>query len=189
MALLGVSLPELKGRQVAIDIYPPPSKKKRTIGTSQFNEFIIVPLFPLDQRDLWEAFQRVLNMSDATCWDIDIRQQLLDLDHLRITPPRNRFLYRAQHWPLNDLISDRLPPDLRGLVGTELEVDDAGFLLRLSFAVYRLFEQLMSNLADYSAVIRTQLEGSRLITNSVSRDIDGYNVFVSQMGSHANGLG
>jgi hypothetical protein len=190
MALLGVSLPELKSRQVAIDIYPEVLKKKkiRPLGSARFQEFIIVRLSSLDQRDVWETFQRVINMCKATCWDTDLRQELLDLDHLRITPPRNRFLYRAHHWPLNDLISDELPSDLTTLVGTELEVDDAGFLLRLSFAVYRLFEQLMSNLAAHSAVINIQLEGSRFLTDSELPELISYRNFVSQTNTQAEGL-
>src|SRR6266487_1289870 len=149
MALLGVALPELKGRQVAIDIYPEPLRKKslRSLGSSPFHEFIIVPLGPLDQRDLWETFQRVINICNATCWDIGLRQELLDLAHQKITPPRNRFLYRAHYWPLSDLTLDVQPSDLTGIIGTELETEDPGFLLRLSFAVYRLFEQLMGDLA------------------------------------------
>ncbi len=191
MALLGVALPELKGHQVAIDIYPEPMKKRKTIrplGSSQFQEFVIVPLAPLDQRDLWEAFQRVINMSNATCWDVGIRQELLDLAHQKITPPRNRFLYRSNHWPLTDLISDVQPSDLTGFVGTELNAEDTGFLLRLSFSVYRLFQQLMSDLASYSAVIKTQLDASRCQVESEALDLVSYRNFVSQMNARTEGL-
>ena len=46
------------------------------------------------------------------------------------------------------------------LVGTELDVDKRGFLLRLCFTVHLLFEQLISNLGEYSTVIKEQVEGS-----------------------------
>ena len=127
-------------------------------------------------------------MCDSTCWDIGLRQKLLDLDHKRITRPRNRLLYRAHYWPLNDLISDENPSCLTDLVGTELDSDDPGFLLRLNFSVYRLFEQLMSNLADDSAVIKMQLEGSRVTTASGSSEVGRYRDFVSQTNAQAEGL-
>jgi hypothetical protein len=191
MALLGVALPELRGRQVALELYPAQTKKKsvRSVVSESFQDFVVVPLPPLDQRDLWEAFQRVINMCSAACWDINLRQELLDLSHDRITPPRNRFLYRASHWPLGDLISDVQPPDLAGFIGKELNPEDPGFLMRLTFVVYRLFEQLMSDLAEHSAVVRTQLEGSRCLVDNELPELGCYRDFVSQTGPHFEGAG
>jgi hypothetical protein len=183
MALLGVALPNLKGNQVAIDLYPEPRKKRKTITITspQFEEFLIVRLPLLEQRFLWEAFQRVLRMSDATCWHMGLRQELLDLAYGDITPPRNRFLYRADFWPLSDLTSDAAPAHLQDLFGMELDIDDQGFLLRLSFSVYHLFEQLMSDLAVYSAVIKEQLEGSRFLSDSEVPELGCYRDFLSQV--------
>jgi hypothetical protein len=190
MSLLGVALPELNSRQVAIDLYPPAQKKKtvRALGSSRFQEFIIVPLPLLDQRDLWEIFQRVIRMCDATCWDTGLREELLDLPHEQITRPRNRFLYRAGYWPLSDLTSDMQPSDMAGFFGTELDTEDPGFLLRLSFAVYRLFEQLMSDLAGYSGVIRQQLDASRCLLDPEVPELGWYRDFLSQADARAGGL-
>jgi hypothetical protein len=191
MALLGVPLPQLKDRQVALDLYPAQEGKKnvRSRVSAPFQEFLIVPLPPLDQRDLWEAFQRVINMSSAACWDTGLRQELLDVAHERITPPRNRFLYRAAHWPLGDLISDVQPPDLAGFIGTELDPEDPGFLLRLPFVVYRLFEQLMSELAGHSAVIKTQLAGSRCLADREVPELGCYREFISRTAPKSEGAG
>jgi len=189
MSLLGIALPNLKGSQVAIDLYPEPLKETRLpMGAPQFQEFLIVPLPPLDQRHLWEAFQRVLRMSEASCWDTRLRQELLDVSYEKITPPRNRFLYRAHYWPLNDLISDVEPPDLTGFIGTDLVEEDPGFLLRLSFDVYRLFEQLMSDLAAYSAIVEEQLKTSRFLWNSEVPDVRYYRDFLSQLHVQAESL-
>jgi hypothetical protein len=183
MALLGVALPNLKGRQVAIDLYPEPSGKKgaRVLGSRQFEDFLIVRLKPLEQRYLWEAFQRVIRMSDAGCWDIRLREELLDLSYEAITPPRNHFLYQAHFWPLNDLILDTAHGDLIALFGTELDIDHRGFLLRLSFSVYRLFEQLMNDLAEHSSVIKEQVDGSRFLSDREIPELGCYRNFLSQL--------
>jgi len=95
-----------------------------------------------------------------------IRESLLDLAYESITPPRNHFLYKAHYWPLNDLLSDTAREISVDLFGTQLDVEEEGFLLRLCFSVYRLFEQLMRDLAIYSAVIRYQIDSSRFFTGS-----------------------
>ena len=183
MALLGVALAGPNGRQIAIDLYPQPLKKKkaRPFGSSHYQEFIIVPLPHLDQRDLWEAFQRVIQVSKAACWDVHLRQDLLDLAHDKITPPRNRFLYRANYWPLSDLTSDLSQSQLKSLFGMELDTDNPGFLLRLSFAVYRLFEELMKDLADYSGVIKQQLDASRCLADPEVPELGCYRDFLFQI--------
>src|SRR5579862_4359859 len=77
MAVLGVALPNLGGRQVALDLCPAPERRKRTLGAPAFEEFVIVPLPLLEQRRVWEGFQRILNISEVNCWDISIRRELL----------------------------------------------------------------------------------------------------------------
>jgi hypothetical protein len=186
MALLGVALPELKGRQVAVELFPEPLKKKKKSGLAPpSREFMIIQLGKLEQRDLWEAFQRVIRMSNATCLEPDLRQGLLDVAHEKISPPRNRFLYRASYWPLGDLAVDVKPPDMTGLFGEELDTEDAGFLLRLSFSVYRLFEQLMSDLASYSGSVKEQLNASRFLTDSESPELSCYKDFLVRVSSTA----
>lgn len=181
MAMLGVVLPEIRGHQVALDLCPEPPKRKRQLGSPLFQEFTIVPLPKLDQRGLWEAFQRVIRMSNAGCWDSGLRTELLDLSHEEITPPRNRFLYKAHYWPLEDLASDIQPSDMKAFFGTKLDAEHPGFLLRLSFGVYRLFEQLMNDLAGHSVVIKNQLEASRFLSNSDSPELRCYRDFLSMM--------
>ena len=185
MSLLGVALPNLRGRQVAIDIYPEPQRRRpsRSFGSPQFEEFLIVPLPPLDQRRLWEAFQRVLRMSNAQCWNASLRDELLALSFKEITPPRNHFLYQAHFWPLNDLVSDVASTNLTDLFGMELDAEDQDFLLRLSFSVYRLFEQLMADLAEHSAAIKEQLDAARFLSDSELPEIDSYKAFLSQIGA------
>lgn len=183
MTLLGVAMPKVNGNQIAIDLFPESPKKKRgqSLALPEFQEFVIVRLSLLEQRHLWEAFQRVLNMSQAKCWDISLRQGLLDLSFEAITPPRNHYLYKAHFWPLRDLVMDAVASDFDGLFGTELDIDEQGFLLRLCFSVYYLFEQLMRDLAGYSARIKQQLDGSRVVANSGLAVLGCYTNFTSQV--------
>jgi hypothetical protein len=182
-SLFGVALPNLKGNQVGIDLFPEPEKKKstRALGAPQFQEFLIVRLPLLDQRHLWETFQRVLRMTHQECLDARLRDELLDLSYEAITPPRNHFLYKAHFWPLGDLTGDAAVGDLNVLFGTELDSAEQGFLLRLSFSVYRVFEQLMRDLADYSAVIKEQLDGSRFVMNESTPQFACYQSFLEQV--------
>lgn len=179
MSLLGVAFPNLRGRQVALDLCPEPDAKRRTrpVGVAIFDEFLIVPLAGLEQRRLWEAFQRVLNMSTVNCWDSSLRQAILDLDYEEITPPRNRFLYKARYWPLGDLASDLPSESLEGLWSRELDAEAPGFLLSLSFTVYLLFEQLMRDLAGYSGPIKEQFDASRCLDLALP-DLAPYRKFV-----------
>ena len=62
-------------------------------------------------------------MCSASCWDMALRRDLLNLSHEEFSPPRNKFLYRADHWPLNDLICDAQPGDVARLLGDELDVE------------------------------------------------------------------
>lgn len=183
MALLGVALPNLASQQVAIDLYPEPLTKKarRRVVSVRFDEFLLVRLPLLDQRYLWEAFQRTLRMSDAKCWDLALRAELLNISFENFSRPRNGFLFKAGFWPLDDLITDGKTEDLKRLFGAVLDAEDKGFLLRLCFCVYRLFEQLMTDFAWYSAVIKAQLEASRCVVDPELPVLRCYRDFVSQV--------
>jgi hypothetical protein len=183
MALLGVAVPKINGNQVAIDLFPETTKRKRSslLGGIDFHEFIVVRLGMLQQRYLWECFQRVLNMTEAKCWDVRLRRKLLDLDWEAITPPRNHFLYKAHYWPLSDLIKDGTASDFSRLSGMELDVEEPGFLLCLCFSVYYLFDQLMCDLAEYSAVVKQQTDEARIFASAGLAVVNSYTNFVAQI--------
>jgi hypothetical protein len=182
MTLLGVPLPNIGGSQIGIDLFPVPLKpSKRSIVSPLFQEFLIVRLPMLEQRRLWEGFQRVLRMSEVKCWDVEIRDELSGLSFEAITPPRNHYLYKAHYWPLPDLLSDGTAVEFDELAGCSLDVGERGFLLKLCFSVYRLFEQLMNDLAESSAVIKQQIDASRIVTSYGLPVIGSYAAFVTQM--------
>jgi hypothetical protein len=183
MALLGVPMPHLgSGGQVAIDLFPEPLKKTKGATSPLFQDFLIVRLAKLDQRYIWEAFQRVLKKTKATCWDTALRDELIDLDFEDFSRPRNKYLYKASFWPpLSDLIADTLLTDFDKLFGKVLDVGDEGFLLRLCFSVYRLFEQLIADLASQSEVIKEQFDRSRILSSAGTPAIECYTNFVAQI--------
>jgi hypothetical protein len=184
MGLLGMVVPTVRGIQVAIDLFPEPVKQKRGrfLALPQFQDFLIVRLPTLiEQRYLWEGFQRVLNMSRAECWDAGLRDDLLALSFGAISPPRNHYLYKPGFWPLPDLMADAQLAEFNTLFGTELDVDETGFLLRLCFSVYRIFAQLMEDLAKQSGPIREQFEASRVFASTGLSVLDSYVNFISQL--------
>ncbi len=186
MALLGIGLPFLpSGGQLLIDVFPQPESskkiKKLKLGEWQFQEVLIVRLPPLDQRALWQSFRRVLEISDVRCWDENIRRELADVAPETIARPRNGFLYRAAFWPGEDLLADGTIEDFTRLVGTGLDPEEGGFLLRLSCDVYRLFEQLINDIAGESGVIRVQLDESRIIHDPAVAELVAYNAFLAQI--------
>lgn len=187
LGLLGVALPRVKGSQVAIDFFPQPDSYRpgKRLAT-EFQECLVLSLGQLDQRYLWEAFQRLLNVTDIACVDLSVKQALLDLPYDEITPARNSFLYKAHFWPLGDMTVDLDVTALQALVGTSLDTEDEGFLMRLSFSVYKLFEQLIQNLGESSAVIKLQVEGSRCIRYRDVADLDRYREFTIQLSSSAS---
>jgi hypothetical protein len=190
MALLGIGLPYLDQRgQLLIDIYPQPEslnarqKKELAAGHWKYEEFVIVR-FPrhLDHRQLWEMFQRVIGVSDISCCDARIAEELLSVPFDSITTPRNGFLYKAAFWPSTDLLADGDESALFGMIGMGLNAEQQGFLLRLSCDVYRIFEQLLGDLAEQSVAIRSQLDQSRIISNPTVAELACYNTFLAQVG-------
>jgi hypothetical protein len=188
MALLGIGLPFLPdGGQLLIDVYPQPEslkgKRQLAAGSWTFEEFLLVHLRRhLDQQELWDAFQRLLTVSNVSCLSGRAYEELLRMPH-EITKPRNSFLYKAAFWPSDDLLSDGSEEDFVSLVGTELSAEHQGFLLRLSYDVYRVFEQLMNDLADTAGAIRAQLDDSRIFSDPNVAELACYNAFLAESGS------
>lgn len=192
MALLGVTLPFMpQGGQLLLDVFPPPDQKnkpkKQALATKHFEQTLIVRFPRIDQRQLWQCLQRVLRMTTAQCWNETLRKDILDLTWAKMTGPRNDYLYRAAFWPGSDLIDDQEEGSLSALVGSELDVDGVGYLMRLSFTVYRLFEQLAEDLAAHSAPIRDQIAGSRVLRDPGVDDLSCYQAFAA--GLNAEGAG
>jgi hypothetical protein len=183
MTLLGVPLPNLSGNQVGLDLFPEP-EKKRLVKPVRFDEFLIVRLPKLDQRRMWQGFQRLLKMCRTQCWDDSLRKEIINVAYSAISPPRNYFLYKSHYWPLEDLASDATGDELSAMMTPELDAENDGFLLRLSFLVYLFFQQLISDLAKYSPVIRVQLEASRCLVDVQMPELDLYREFISQV-AHA----
>ena len=186
MELLGVALPNIDGKQVLIDLFPE-TKPLRKKGKHQpvridplYTEFQITRLDGLDQRQLWQAFQRVLRVSSVDVWDEDLGRELKGLSHEKITPPRNWLLYKAHFWPLNDLVADATD-EMSGLVGTHLDTDEKGFLLRLCFTVYRLFEQILADLGERSGNVKHEMDHSRCLAAAGLQDMGCYRGFLEQI--------
>jgi hypothetical protein len=187
MALLGIALPNLpNGGQLFIDVYPEPepkkSKKSAGPARSEFEEFVVVRLAgPVDHEDLWEMFQRVLRLAEVEVWSSRIWGELIQVQHERISRSRNRFLYRAAFWPSDDLLADGSVERFAALVGTALDDELEGFLLRLSCDVYRLFEQLINDLAEVSGPIRNELDESRIVGEPDVPELLSYNAFLADI--------
>lgn len=184
MALLGIGLVMLDvGGQFLIDIYPQPEseKEKRRLraGSRKFDEFLFVRFGKqLDHHEVWEAFQRAIRVCDAACWNRDAYKELLDLAFKDISRPRNKFLYGSAFWPGDDLLLDGSADAFIALAAAGLDPSQHGFLLRLSFSVYRLFEQLIGDLAGYSGPIRDELDESRIIKAPFASDLFCYNSYL-----------
>src|ERR1700730_14110887 len=189
MALLGIGLPFLaQGGQLLIDVYPEPDsikgKKQLIAGSWTFHNFLLVRLKRgLEQQELWDALHRILKASNVSCWHGRAYAELMEMPD-GITRPRNAFLYKSAFWPGDDLLVDGSEDQFRDLVGDELDVDQKGWLLRLSYNVYWLFEQIISDLAGVSGVIREQIEDSRIMCAPNAMELGCYNMFLTDLGSH-----
>jgi hypothetical protein len=170
MNMLGFVTPKVRGMQVGIDLFPVAAAKGsqgKKPARLLSNQFAMFSLAKLEQRYTWEAFQRIINMSNVSCWTQTLAQEISDLDYEKITPPRNHFLYKANYWPLDDVISNLAPTQLDVLIGTELDAESSGFLLRLCFTVHMLYQQLMLDLASKSNSIAQQVS---LCSNNLGCD-------------------
>lgn len=170
-----------------IDVHPEPEspkgKRRLIAGSWIFDEFLLVRLKGgLEQLELWNAFQRVINVSKVSCWKGRAYDELLRMPD-EVTKPRNAFLYRAAFWPGDDLLVDGNKEEFASLVGTELSTEQKGFLLRLSYDVYWLFEQLINDLADASGVIREQVGDSRIMGAPKVAELACYNAFLADVES------
>lgn len=191
MALLGISLPTRHDGQYLVDIFPLPesgrAQRDYAAGRHTFDEFFLVRFGAnFDQRELWEMFQRTLNAADVDSLDERACRELLRPDHSAFSSRRNAMLYNAAHWPCDDLIADAALSSFVGFAGSGpppdyLEAAHPGFLLRLSFNVYRLFEALVKDLAKDSAPVRLELEASRIVNDQANADLTVYNDFVASV--------
>lgn len=182
MALLGFATPKLNGSQAGIDLFPitdnggSQGKRPKTISKDKFRVF---SLAKLEQRFVWEALIHVLNISTVECWNEDLVSEVTQLNFEKITPPRNLFLYKANYWPLDDLVADLIPSTLNSLVGSTLEESSDGFLLRLCFTIFQLFSELIADLASTSNTVRWHMQATVPL-----RDCDSwlpYPEFVGQL--------
>jgi hypothetical protein len=162
LALFGISIVYLK-RQVVIDLFPEapaPTSRKRPVGQPESSEFAILPVTRLDQQDIWLILKRMVNVTTVPCWDQRLTKQVKKLDETKITPPRNHFLYKAIYWPLEDLIAP-LTFNADRFLGEGLDESTDGFLLTLAFAIFKLLEDLLTDLATASEnTLPTLLKGA-----------------------------
>jgi hypothetical protein len=186
MNMLGFVTPKIEGYQTGIDLFPVTSDRgsqgKKPIVFNDTN-FLIFGLPKLDQRYTWEALQRVIRQSSVPCWNAVLCDEISELDYEKITPPRNHFLYKAGYWPMDDILADSPASELDTLIGTGLDTENEGFLLRLCFTVYVLFEQLMVDVSSRSNIIRAEIE---LTQSELSCDHwQPYNLFMSQLANNS----
>lgn len=171
MSLLGVTFPKVAGSDVMIDVFPVPEKKakKKSIAVpSEFVEFHCSRLGgQLDQRNVWEALQRVIRMTSGAWNGMAEPRQVERLDWAAITPPRNHFLYKAAYWPdIEDISRDLQLDDWAERLGTELDTSSSAFLMRLSIVMHALVSWLIADLAELSNLFRYQLELARWPTDT-----------------------
>jgi hypothetical protein len=186
LGLLGIGLPYLSnGGQIIIDLFPAPesSKGRRQLasGAYTFDEFLLVRIRGkgLEQSQLWKAFRRAINVASVPCWEGRAYQEVLSLPD-EVTKPRNAFLYKAAFWPGDDLLTDGNAEQLAELAEADpLNIEQRGFLLRLSFNVYWLFSRLIGDLADASGTIQHEIAASRIMNAPDAAELDCYNSFVA----------
>jgi hypothetical protein len=163
MALLGFATPKINGSQAGIDFFPITdrggSQGKRPKITSS-DKFRVFSLGKFEQRFVWEALIHLLNISTVECWNKGLVSEITDLNFEKITPPRNLFLYKANYWPLEDLVVDLIPSTLNSLVGSALEESSEGFLLRLCFTIFQLFSELIADLASTSNTVLWHMDAT-----------------------------
>lgn len=187
IATLGIALVTIQGNQTGIDLFIQPEsntkqKALRALASRRFQEFLIVR-FPslIEQRNLWQGLQRILKISTIGHVDQRLIDEVLGLSYESISPPRNRFLYKAPFWPLADLMDDARVEEMEHLVGIKLDVELEGFLLNLSFFVYRIFEQLMEDLVRQSEILRAQIDASRSLVAQLDPELERYRLFLNQL--------
>lgn len=181
MSILGVAFPSPNGKQAVVDLFPEPEKRVKRGTAHEYHEFIIFGIGRFEQRRIWEAFLRILNVTKADCWNKSLLKSLRSVRYTEFSPPRNAFLYKPTHWPMADLASDSAEP-VSTLVASTLQANDTGFLLAVGCAIYRLFEDLVKDLATLSPTVERQLKGSRCVSVSDLEEIGFYNAFLTTHG-------
>mgnify|MGYP001572503202 CR=1 FL=1 len=156
MGLLGVATPNLDGQQVLLDLFPEQPARKQYKGKPLIryspHHFRFLKIPQLEQRHLWELFQRVLRQTVADCWNKDSVTALLGLQCEEISRKRNPYLYNSIFWPLDDLhVESHDAFFCRPVRGERneliLSTDHEAFLLELCFVILNLGLDLLSNLS------------------------------------------
>jgi len=169
MALLGTAFPPLNGNERLVDFFPESGKSKRSgiNVTGSFHEFVVVKIPKFEQRHLWQAFQRTVNVTTVDIWPHSLRDAVLEVKVDEFARPRNNYLYRNSHWPLNDLTDVLTPGSLSRWIDA-LDPDESGFLLRLNMVVYQMLDVIVEDLGKYSSGVREQYQSC---LQQINRDV------------------
>ena len=187
MALLGIGMPVLNAGQFLVDLFPAPKGKSDVRmwrrGEWVFSTFNLVGFgAQLNHEEVWSAFSRSLRVTSSLPGSaVGVYAELESL--ARVSKPRNELLYTPNGWPAEDLLNDALVEEFVDLFARGLgSSEERGFLLRLSYAVYHVFEALMADLGEVSGRVRRELEMSRVRVDPRCDDLVGYNCFIDTGG-------
>lgn len=67
------------------------------------------------------------------------------------------------------------------MIAPELDSNNDGFLIRLSFLVYLLFERLVNDIAEHSPIIKGQVDASRFLVSQQIPELNFYRDFISHL--------
>lgn len=121
LTLLGVCFPQPEGRQLLIDLFPI-RPRARTSLVNHDDTIVIAHCHKLEQNLLWGFFARLLNVTTFPNEFSAFIRFFKAIDPEKIPRPRNRFIYREDHWPYSDLTSLRPTANFafRDAVGADL---------------------------------------------------------------------
>lgn len=152
-----MSAPRFDGQQTLLDLFPeqptPIRRKAKAPVEDRVHHFLYLRVPMLEQRHLWQLFQRVLRVSSGPCLDKSIVDIVVNVDAEEISRKRNPYLYSPTFWPLDDLHTERADESFclpsRG-VQDELIVslEDEAFLMELCFLITHLAFDLMKDLQE-----------------------------------------
>ena len=167
LGLLGITLPRIAGTDILIDIYPKLdqlSRNKLKKGIKHEPTMKYLKFGSLKHFDIWQIFQRTINVLSIEIWDKRLVGFLKSLNPLLFAKQRNSIHYYNNFWIYNDLFDPLLNHNIFNYSQIFYDIENASFDSRNDFSIFisyiliGLAYNLLKDLSLDAPILKAEIE-------------------------------
>jgi hypothetical protein len=186
LCFLGITFPLIEvseGKQnlIMLDIWPGLIKTKNVyqglkLGSTESTLFARPPITKLDQRHIWQALQRYLNvmtLPHPNIWPNDYPKVIKTIDYKGFGKQRNYLFYTNNAWLFDDLLDFEITPNW-GVINEDffkkyrevLKDLESDFSITCSLLLLKMAFQLFESICADSRILEDDLNKIKTILSS-----------------------